>query len=96
MILEEVKHSLRVDGSEDDGFLTSLIAAAKTFIENATGIVPDEKRDLDKLAITLLVTHWYENREVAQIGRIATEVPFSLEIILVQLKYVREEGLNEA
>lgn len=83
-MLEEVKQYLRIDGSEDDSFLTSLLSAAKEYITNATGIVVDESNDLHKLAVNLLVTNWYENRE--PIGK-AEKLAFSLESIFIQMRY---------
>jgi uncharacterized phage protein (predicted DNA packaging) len=83
-MLGEVKEYLRIDGSEEDSFLVSLITAAKAYIKNATGKVIDEDNDLHRLAVNLLVSHWYENREV--IGK-ADKLAFSLESILLQITY---------
>jgi uncharacterized phage protein (predicted DNA packaging) len=83
-MLLEVKTYLRIDGTEDDILLSSLILAAKEYIKNATGIEIDETKDLHKLAVSLLVAHWHENREV--IGK-ADKLAFSLESILFQLQY---------
>lgn len=35
-----------------------------------------------KLALMLLVSHWYENREPVNIGNITTTLPFGIEAIL--------------
>jgi uncharacterized phage protein (predicted DNA packaging) len=83
-MLEEVKTYLRIDGSEEDYFLTSLIMAAQEYIKNATGLTVDETNELHKLAVNLLVTHWYENREtIGSAGKMA----FSLESIFLQMQY---------
>jgi uncharacterized phage protein (predicted DNA packaging) len=87
-MLEEVKTYLRIDGSEDDIFLTSLISSAKEYIKNGTGIQADETNDMHKLAINLLVANWYENRE--PVGK-ADKLAFSLESIFLQLKYCYEQ-----
>ena len=82
-LLEETKLYLRVDGTEDDGMITNLLTSAAMYIENAIGEVNSES-DLYKLAMMLLVCHWYERREV--VGK-ADALKFSLESILQQLKY---------
>jgi uncharacterized phage protein (predicted DNA packaging) len=83
-MLDEVKAYLRIDGTEDDILLGSLIAAAESYIKNATGIDVDESNDLHKLAVSLLVVHWYENRQtVGNLNKIA----FSLDSILMQIEY---------
>lgn len=83
-MLLEVKEYLRIDGSEEDFFLTSLIDAAKLFIKNATGTTVDELNELHKLAVYLLVSHWYENREV--VGK-ADKLAYSLDSILFQMQF---------
>lgn len=87
-MLEEVKAYLRIDGSEEDTFLTSLILASKEYIKNATGITVDETKDLHKLAVNLMVSHSYENR--LPIGK-GNTLAFSLESILTQMKYCYTE-----
>ncbi|MFC0188230.1 head-tail connector protein [Fictibacillus aquaticus] len=83
-MVEHVKQFLRIDGSEDDMLLTSLIAAAKEYVKNATGLTVDEENELQILAVTMLVTHWYENRE--PLGQ-ANMLEFSLNSIFLQLSY---------
>jgi len=83
-MLEEVKEYLRIDGTEEDLLLTSLISAAKQYVKTGTGCIVDEENDLHKLAINLLVTHWYENREV--VGK-ANALSFSLQSIFLQMTY---------
>jgi uncharacterized phage protein (predicted DNA packaging) len=87
-MLEEVKNYLRIDGSEEDSFLASLILASKEYIKNATGITVDENNDLHKLAVKLLVSQSYENR--LPIGE-GAKLAFSLESILLQMKYCYTE-----
>lgn len=83
-MLQEVKNFLRIDGVEEDTFLTSLISAAKIYIKNATGVVVDELNDLHKLAVNLLVSNSYENRLPVGQGE---KLAFSLDSIIFQLKY---------
>jgi uncharacterized phage protein (predicted DNA packaging) len=83
-MLDDVKTYLRIDGTEDDVFLSSLISGAKLFINNATGKTVNESNDLHKLAVSLLCSHWYENREV--VGK-ADKLAFSLDSILFQISF---------
>ena len=83
-MLQEVKNFLRIDGVEEDTFLSSLISAAKIYIKNATGVVVDELNDLHKLAVNLLVANSYENR--LPIGK-DEKLAFSLESVILQIKY---------
>jgi uncharacterized phage protein (predicted DNA packaging) len=91
-MLEEVKQYLRIDGSEEDSFLASLIPAAKIYIKNATDINVNENDELQKLAVFLLVSHWYENRQVVAVGTISKELEFSLRSILIQMRYCDESS----
>ena len=84
-MLDEVKLYLKIDNDEDDNLLKSLIE----YLINA-GCKIYEENDLSKLAINLLVGHWYENREV--IGK-ADKLAFSLESIIIQLKYSYEVSI---
>jgi len=90
MNLEELKVWLRVDGDEDDNLIASLQFAAEQYLNNA-GVVKDYSKDLYKLAISLLVTHWFENREPT--GK-ADKLEFSLSSIITQLRYC-QSGDNE-
>jgi uncharacterized phage protein (predicted DNA packaging) len=89
-MLEHVKQYLRIDGADDDSLLNSLILAAETFIKNATGKDVDELKDLHKLAVSLLVVHWYENREI--VGK-ADKLAFSLDSILFQISLEESDTL---
>ncbi|WP_419156930.1 head-tail connector protein [Rossellomorea sp. BNER] len=86
-MLTDVKQYLRLEDSyiEEDTQLNSLIIAAKSYIKNATGVTVDELNDLHKLAVCLLVVHWYENRE--PVGK-TDSLAFSLESILFQLSVI--------
>ncbi|SHH05956.1 uncharacterized phage protein (possible DNA packaging) [Tepidibacter thalassicus DSM 15285] len=89
MDISEVKEFLRLeqDYTEEDMLLDNLITAAEEYLTNA-GVNKDYTKELYKLAIKLLVSHWYENREVT--GK-ADKLAFSLETIILQLKYTQEE-----
>lgn len=83
--LEETKQYLRVDGTEDDALITSLIDAAETYLSNATGNTFDATNSLAKLFCWVLVTDWYENRE--HVGRASERVRPIVESMLAQLKH---------
>lgn len=89
-LLTYIKQYLRIeqDWTEDDSVLSSLIIAAKNYIKNATGIDIVETNELHKLALSLLVIHWYENREI--VGKV-DKLAFSLDSILKQITYSGEE-----
>jgi len=81
--LEETKQYLRIDNNEEDGLITTLIDAAETYLENATGNKFDETNHLAKLFCWVLVTDWYENREM--IGRTSDRIRHTVDSILQQL-----------
>jgi len=85
MTLEELKIYLRIDGQEDDGLINGLLLAAKEYLKNAGTAV--EIGDLYELAVKLLVSHWYENRNTVLVGSISKELEFALTTIITQLRY---------
>lgn len=85
MELEEIKLYLRVDSESEDMLLLSLKVAAEEYLTNA-GVIKDYTQELYKLAIKLLISHWYENRDIVLIGSISKKLEYSLNHILIQLK----------
>lgn len=69
MELATIKEYLKVNSTDEDVLLTSLISAAEGFIQQTTGktlkgtaaISTDE---LYNTCVKMLVAHWYENRAV--------------------------------
>ncbi|WP_134705097.1 head-tail connector protein [Ammoniphilus sp. YIM 78166] len=88
LTLGEVKTWLRVDGLDEDGVIYLLIAAAEKYLTNATGHVFTEKNELAKLFCLVLVSDWYENREM--IGKVSEKIRTTVESILVQLSHCYE------
>lgn len=86
MDISELKEYLKVDGTEDDALIKGLQSAAENYLTNA-GCIKDYNNDLYKLAVMLLVSHWYENRQIEQIGGNINKLSFSLQSIIAQLKY---------
>jgi uncharacterized phage protein (predicted DNA packaging) len=83
--LEEVKNWLRIDFSEDDALLTTLIGAAEDYLKNATGVEYDGTSNLAKLFCMTLISDWYENREI--IGKASDQIRPIINSILMQLMY---------
>jgi uncharacterized phage protein (predicted DNA packaging) len=83
--LDEVKNWLRIDFSEDDALLTTLISAAEAYLKNATGVEYDENNHLAKLFCMTLISDWYENREM--IGKASDQIRPIINSILMQLTY---------
>lgn len=84
MDLEELKLFLRLDGSDDDTLIQSLELAAVEYLTNA-GVNKDYTKALYKLAIKLLVGHWYENRSIVASDN---NVAFNLDTMITQLKSI--------
>ena len=92
MDLEELKLFLKIDYDEEDTFIQGLQLSAEEYLTNA-GIKKDYTKELYKLAIKILVSHWYENRSVETIGKNVSKIAFGLDTILVQLKYSQGDAL---
>lgn len=86
MNLEDLKLFLRIDDYEEDNLIQALQLSAEEYLTNA-GIKKDYTKELYKLAIKILVSHWYENRSVETIGKNVSKIAFGLDTILIQLKY---------
>lgn len=99
MTLEDAKNYLRVDTDDDDALIQALITAAESYINQQTGktkrivdidqngqpIYEDIKEsELWKLAVKLLLAHWYENRGVETSGgRVAvTKISHSVDALV--------------
>ena len=87
MEIEELKLFLRIDGDYEDTLIATLQLAAEEYITNA-GVTKDYTKPTYGLAIKILVGHWYENR--GAIGK-TDKLAFSLDTILLQLKYTQVE-----
>jgi uncharacterized phage protein (predicted DNA packaging) len=83
--LDEVKNWLRVDFTDDDALLSTLISAAEEYLKNATGIEYNDQNHLAKLFCMTLIADWYENREL--VGRASDQVRPIIQSILTQLSY---------
>ena len=89
--LEEVKPYLRVDGDYDDDVIVPLIKAAQASLVGSGVKKPNEDTDEDSkelygLAMKMLVSHWYENREQEIGGRTQHVITLGVQTIILQLK----------
>ena len=84
--LEEAKMYLRVDHTEEDNLIESLIDAAETYLKNATGRTFDGSNYIARLFCLTLVTDWYENRGLV-VGKVGEEIRPVINSLLVQLNY---------
>jgi len=66
-VLDLVKQFLRIDEqyNYEDELLNHLILTAKDYIKNATGKEFEKESNIHKQIVILLVTNWYENRNIA-------------------------------
>lgn len=91
MTLDDAKLYLKVDTSDDDALIQSLITAAETYIKQQTGktkkIVGAEEKDIStddlyNLCVKLLVAHWYENRGPEAVGTVVARFSHSVNAII--------------
>ena len=84
--LEEAKTYLRVDSSEEDDLIKSLIDAAEIYLKNATGRSFDDSNHIARLFCLTLVTDWYENRGLV-VGKVGEWIRPVINSLLAQLNY---------
>ncbi|MCL6443923.1 MAG: head-tail connector protein [Alicyclobacillus sp.] len=86
--LSDAKLYLRVDTSDDDSFIQTLIDLSTAFIANAVDN-PDTSSPVYDMAQRLLIVHWYENRSVDYTvpGLTGATRPFGLDALLLQLQH---------
>lgn len=91
MELTELKKYLRIDHDLDDELLKMLVSTAEKFI---LGSIEVEKTDDERFnyAVTLLVSHWYENR-IATSEKAFAEIPFGVTALIHQLRGL-DHGVN--
>jgi uncharacterized phage protein (predicted DNA packaging) len=92
--LQEVKEFLRIEQEfiEEDSVINMLITAAESYLFNATGIQFDATSSLAKLFCLVLITDWYENRDM--IGKASDTVRLTIDSILIQLQYCYSKDVN--
>lgn len=84
--VEDVKLSLRIDHEMDDVLIQSLIETAQAYIKGAIdstsveGVIEGYKQF--DWSVSLLVQHWYLNRQEASIERI----PIVVQSLIQQMR----------
>ena len=91
--LEETKEWLRVDGNEEDSTIELLIKAAEEYLKNATGRKFDNTNNQARLFCLVLVTDWFENRDLIG-AKVSEKVRFIVQSMLLQLQY--SEGVEQS
>lgn len=86
--LATLKRHLRIDGPDEDTLLLTLGRAAQDFIHFRTGMAPEDvaASDTAKLALSMLVGHWYRNREAT--GDVVAEIPMGASVLLDTLRII--------
>lgn len=89
--LQEIKSYLKVENDEDDTLINNLIIAAKEHCKVFLGRPIDEEEMTDenrwtvpetvRIAIYMLVAHWYENRGVMA-DKLSGEIAYSVSALL--------------
>lgn len=86
MTLEDLKLYLRVDSDDEDLDLAPMLEAAQQYLKNA-GVNIDQDNKLVDLCIKILVSHWYENRGIVNVGVTTEKLDYTIDNIITQLKY---------
>lgn len=88
-MLPLVKQYLRIDEQYDyeDVLFNHLIGTAKEYIKSATGKEFDQKLNVHKQILLLLVSNWYENRNVA----ITQDLDRTLTSMLLQAGLIKDD-----
>lgn len=84
MTLDEIKMFLRIDEDTEDELLTGLMLAAEEYLLGA-GIEKDYTKEVYKLTVKMLITNWYENRNMTD--KKLQEIPYGIKSLIVQQQY---------
>lgn len=82
---------LREPPEEDNEIILLIIGAAERYLKQATGKTFNHENDQAKLLCLVLVTDWYENRELIGV-KPSEKVRFSIQSLIAQLQYSPEGG----
>lgn len=77
--LSSVKLFLRIDGTHNDDIIQDLTSYAIAYVERTTGRSFLETDHLHRMAVKLLVRHYFDNHD--------SDIPFGVMSILTQIKY---------
>lgn len=102
-LLEEFKEYLRIDGDEEDSSLLSFLQSAITYLESAgvkqpadyyLKVTDKDVFSLHRLAVMTLATHFYENRIIVASKATENILPYGLQSMILQLKWVNPDELS--
>jgi len=84
-----VKDYLKVDFTDDDTLLTTLIVAAYSYVQTMLGFkIEDEWTTTEEIpaeltvACLMIVAHWYDQRQVQTVGTLGDEIKFAVTAIV--------------
>jgi uncharacterized phage protein (predicted DNA packaging) len=92
--IDELKAHINLDHDEDNDLLKTYANAAKITIENYlnrklyNASVPDSDsngivvNDAIKVAVLMLVSHWYDNREAVTINGNVSALPLAYQMLI--------------
>lgn len=92
MDLDSVKGYLRVDGTDEDALIITMMSAAKSYIASAVGAYDDTNVKAQQLLLAI-VQDFYDNRQLMQSEqqmKMRMEAMYASIILQLQLEY--EEG----
>lgn len=95
-LLDEFKEYLRVDGDDETQSLSTFLNAAEVVLKNSGVKLPQDYYQIvdgkdsyseHRLAVLILASHFYENRQISS-QNAQNEIPFSVQTMILQLKWV--------
>ena len=76
--VDEAKLYLRLDGTEEDAFIQTLLETAESLCQDIVRTDFDEMPEIVKVGIRYAVTYLYENREKADFDELTRMLKFLL------------------
>lgn len=98
--LDQLKLSLRIDGTVDDDMLTGYLTAASVYIQGAIGTdstdfyTSDQVKPLYDVAVMALASAYYNYRS-ASVSVSVTNVNLPVNSIIGQLRGLYAEGMGD-
>lgn len=92
LTVDELKSQLRIDGTQDDGFIQELLTESQDYVMSAvdsTKTATDyDQFPLFDRAVALLVGHWYFNRQESYTAnrQLPLSIPYGVEEIVNTLR----------
>lgn len=100
------KEYLKVDYEDEDTIIYSLVVAARSFVETQLGYkITDEFPTTEDIpaeltvACLMIIAHWFDNRQIQQVGTLGKEIGFAVTAILAaharpfKTEYTDDEGI---